>query len=246
MKIISKVSRLALNGNRQILLFVLTILLSANLLAQRDMGQYTGEYECVQKKVWTNNDDTTHYFSWDTVTVYVSEHETNPIRLIFVDSTFLNDSTIYYPYDYYEVTVADTLTNYLFPWILHGGWGWFYPEYDSLQLYITAGIGQWGSKSWYYWGNKIITSVPEQGMLEVDVYPNPAQGYVAFRYELYKGANNGLIEIRNTTGKLVYQVKLNNRKGKTVWKIEDADPGLYFYTLKTNAGIKTGKIVVTR
>lgn len=224
---------------KNLTLLALSIILSINSNAQGGMADYTGVYECIQKKVWTNNNDTTHYFSWDTVTVYVSEHESNPIRLVFVDSTFLNDSTIYYPYDYYEVTVADTLTNQIFPWMLHGGWGWFYPEYDSLQMYITAGTGQWGSKSWYYWGNSIITSVQDHIQPELKIYPNPAKNQL--NIELHTLERIAKYHIYNLHGQLLSSSEFS---GSTSLDVSYFLKGIYVIQVLSEGKLYSNKIII--
>jgi len=200
------------------------------------MEDYTGVYECIQKKVWWLNNDTTTYFTWDTVTVYISMHESSPVHLVIADSTFLNDTTIYYPYDHYELWVDDTVTHHFKPSIFVGGWGWFYPEYDSLRMYITT-IGS--TKSWYYWGNRIITSVQDHIQPELKIYPNPAKNQL--NIELHTLGRIAKYHIYNLHGQLLSSGEFS---ASTSLDVSYFLKGIYVIQVLSEGKLYSNKIII--
>ncbi|MDX9771640.1 MAG: S8 family serine peptidase, partial [Tenuifilaceae bacterium] len=81
---------------------------------------------------------------------------------------------------------------------------------------------------------------------QISVHPNPAKTWVSFDYTIPGSSSNANLEIRDATGKLVYQTTLENKQGQYVWDTRDIAPGLYYYTMKTTHGIKSGKVTVVR
>jgi len=81
---------------------------------------------------------------------------------------------------------------------------------------------------------------------QISVHPNPAKTWVSFDYTIPGSSSNAKLEIRDATGKLVYQTTLENKQGQYVWDTRNMSSGLYHYSLKTTNGIKSGKVTVVQ
>jgi hypothetical protein len=80
----------------------------------------------------------------------------------------------------------------------------------------------------------------------VEARPNPANSWVGFVYTLEGEKAAALLEIRDAAGKTVHQTQLNQKQGEYVWDTRQVKAGTYYYSLKTDANIKSGKVVITK
>ena len=76
--------------------------------------------------------------------------------------------------------------------------------------------------------------------IEVNVFPNPFTEKVSFKTDLNEEA---ILEIFDQFGKQVYFEKSSS--GLFVWEPKLVSNGIYFYQIKTNKGIKSGKLIKT-
>jgi hypothetical protein len=86
-----------------------------------------------------------------------------------------------------------------------------------------------------------------------EVFPNPAFDHVNISFNLLQNANASM-KILDYAGRIVYNTNLNYLKAgenKITWNLKNASgvkvkPGKYFYHLKTDDNILSGKIIVIR
>jgi hypothetical protein len=84
-------------------------------------------------------------------------------------------------------------------------------------------------------------------------YPNPVDSQTTIAYSLPEGLSSAKMAIYDLTGRLVKQVELSNQPGisKLVWDTTDSQNnlvtnGIYIYSLITNIGTKSQKLVLAR
>jgi len=76
--------------------------------------------------------------------------------------------------------------------------------------------------------------------IEVSVFPNPFLQRVSFNTTL---SEKSILQIFDQVGKQVYFEKSNT--GKFVWEPTVVSNGIYYYQLKTDKGLKSGKLIKT-
>lgn len=67
----------------------------------------------------------------------------------------------------------------------------------------------------------------------VTLFPNPANGAIAIRYELDKAENDVYLVIYNIVGQEVKKIPLENKKGAVIENISNLSKGSYFYRIET-------------
>lgn len=84
-------------------------------------------------------------------------------------------------------------------------------------------------------------------------YPNPVDSQTTIAYSLPEGVSSAKMAIYDLTGRLVKQFELSNQPGisKLVWDTTDSQNnpvsnGIYIYSLITNMGNKSQKLVLAR
>ncbi len=92
----------------------------------------------------------------------------------------------------------------------------------------------------------ISSDLSHDQLIEVFAYPVPASTFVYFRFEMVD-SKRITIEMFNMLGKkegVLFNDKLN--KGEHTLKVDltDYPRGIYFYDIKTNLSIKTGKLII--
>jgi hypothetical protein len=95
---------------------------------------------------------------------------------------------------------------------------------------------------------EVINATAVQCLLgpTVEARPNPASSWVGFVYTLEGEKTVALLEIRDATGKTVHQTQLNQKQGEYVWDTRQVKAGTYYYSLKTDTNIKSGKVMITK
>ncbi len=102
-----------------------------------------------------------------------------------------------------------------------------------------------GIESGYSETVKVVFTEDYETLDEIVSYPNPAKDKVIFD-KLPKGSK---IDIYSMTGELVYSMTVRNAKSE--WYLINAagrkvGNGIYFYVVKHNGNLKTGKIAIVR
>lgn len=77
---------------------------------------------------------------------------------------------------------------------------------------------------------------------EINVYPNPNNG--EFLISSDAGHVLGAVYIRDVSGKVVFYNPADNERKSVL--IRDLPSGMYIYTVMTDSGIQSGKVVVTK
>ena len=96
--------------------------------------------------------------------------------------------------------------------------------------------------------NMIITALPSENDLpaqNVMNYPNPFSNYSAISYELSRGGNVS-VEILDVSGKRVRKIfegTQNAGAHQVFFSSDDILPGVYLYLLRTEDGLKSGKMI---
>lgn len=75
---------------------------------------------------------------------------------------------------------------------------------------------------------------------EISVYPNPADDFLRVQYSVAEGKNNSF-ELINLVGAKVYQQNLDAQQSELELDLTALNPGVYFYTLKSD-----GEALVSR
>ena len=68
----------------------------------------------------------------------------------------------------------------------------------------------------------------------INLYPNPANGYINFDMSKYSNYNSGTIEIYNSLGTLEKSIALNSLTDKLTININDLSVGTYLLVVKSN------------
>jgi len=90
-----------------------------------------------------------------------------------------------------------------------------------------------------------ISNVSENKIIFSNAYPNPANSYTGFNYNLPQTAMNQKIIIRNLLGSVISEIALSNLEGNAVISTAELKSGIYFYSLMVNDRIFiTRKLVV--
>lgn len=78
----------------------------------------------------------------------------------------------------------------------------------------------------------------------ITVFPNPADNWIVFKYNLPANQNGYEILISDITGKPVDKVKVFGSQGKKALDTRNLKAGIYYYTLKTGSLQRTGKLII--
>ncbi|MDD3878259.1 MAG: T9SS type A sorting domain-containing protein [Bacteroidales bacterium] len=92
--------------------------------------------------------------------------------------------------------------------------------------------------------NATSTGVNETDYSNVDFsnpYPNPANGFVKFNYNIPYQFSNAALTIRNLIGSTVKEIEISDSQGKLNIIIDDLKEGIYFYSL-----IVDNNVILTR
>lgn len=80
---------------------------------------------------------------------------------------------------------------------------------------------------------------------EISVYPNPADDFLRVQYTVKSGADNSF-ELINLVGAKVYQQKLDAQQSELELDLSALNPGVYFYTLKSDGEALVSRKLVIR
>lgn len=81
----------------------------------------------------------------------------------------------------------------------------------------------------------------------IKVYPNPADQFVIFEYNVPSNVESLQIEVSNTSGQVVYNTLLSGNAGKQKWNTTAMASGVYHYRiLNKGQTIQTGKVVLAK
>ncbi|MFK7773094.1 MAG: T9SS type A sorting domain-containing protein [Saprospiraceae bacterium] len=78
--------------------------------------------------------------------------------------------------------------------------------------------------------------------------PNPTQGETTFQYELQSAADVNL-SIYDATGKMITQILDENQPSghhQATWLATDVSDGIYFYTMRIDGKVASGKIILNK
>ena len=90
-----------------------------------------------------------------------------------------------------------------------------------------------------------VDELSNSGGIISNVYPNPANSFLSFKYDVNEASQNGKIIFYNMLGKSVKEVILNDKHGTAKINVMDMDAGIYFYSfLVDDKIISTKKIVI--
>jgi hypothetical protein len=120
--------------------------------------------------------------------------------------------------------------------ILEYGYGYSYPQCPALINQYTT------SKSVNSNIPALLNSIYEP---KIKVYPNPANNWTAFYYELPEGMKTGSIDISDANGHNVTVLSIENQKGEVIWDTREIISGIYLFTCKSGKYLKTGKLTIT-
>ncbi|MFZ4401442.1 MAG: T9SS type A sorting domain-containing protein [Bacteroidales bacterium] len=82
---------------------------------------------------------------------------------------------------------------------------------------------------------------------EIKVFPNPANVYVEFRWELPLLNGNATLIISDVNGKFVDRTNLTTQRGQWVWDTRSISRGIYFYEVKSDKeNLCRGKVVISK
>jgi len=80
---------------------------------------------------------------------------------------------------------------------------------------------------------------------EISVYPNPADDFLRVQYQVSSGSKNSF-ELINLVGARVYQTELNAQQNEMELDLSKLNPGVYFYSLKSDGEVIMSKKLVIR
>lgn len=93
--------------------------------------------------------------------------------------------------------------------------------------------------------NWIDNTQIKSNIFEVEAYPNPfsVKTTISFQSDVYQEV---YFEIKNVLGKSVYKQKLNAESGENKFEVfrDDLPVGMYLYTLKSETGIVSKRLVI--
>jgi len=90
----------------------------------------------------------------------------------------------------------------------------------------------------------IINNITKEKV--INVYPNPAQDYVNFEYNLPADKKEVILSVINILGIETARFKISYKKGIKVWNTKNIKQGIYFYNLNTSGFSISGKIIITK
>ena len=79
---------------------------------------------------------------------------------------------------------------------------------------------------------------------DIQIWPNPAKEWTSFNYTLPGNETEGVIIITDVTGKIIETIIVSENHGQRIWNTENINPGVYYYTLKSNSLQRTGKLII--
>lgn len=94
---------------------------------------------------------------------------------------------------------------------------------------------------------KPIPNIPQLliGLINLKVYPNPAQDFVAFDYEFAENFSDVHIEVTDINGKTIEKMYCKDAKNQVVWNTQNISSGVYLYACKQGKEkLAIGKIVI--
>ncbi len=90
----------------------------------------------------------------------------------------------------------------------------------------------------------LSTSIAERESLKFNIYPNPANTWVAFDYTLPLHETQGTIEITDNLGRTIHTIDITQQQGQYVLDTRNYKAGVYYYTLKCGTLQQSGKLIV--
>jgi len=90
-----------------------------------------------------------------------------------------------------------------------------------------------------------VDEISKAGGVISNVYPNPANSFLAFKYDVNESSEKGKIIFYNMLGESVKEVTLNDKHGTAKINVLDMDSGIYFYSfLVDDKIVSTKKLVI--
>jgi hypothetical protein len=145
------------------------------------------------------------------------------------------------------LTIEPDSTNHTFSgdYLSHGNSGVTIMRYtffddnnpnDSVYFYVEFNAGTLGTDD----------RTTEQISVS-NAYPNPANSYVSFDYDLPLSITNAAIRIHNLLGSVVKEMNITHNSGKITLDVNDLKDGFYFYSIVANNEIiDTRRLVIAR
>ncbi len=88
----------------------------------------------------------------------------------------------------------------------------------------------------------IVENKPKN--MSVEVYPNPTNGGVNFKYMLPAGQTKGMLIIYNNTGQLVRNFSIMANQGQIIYNTGSLPSGIYYYKFVSGKLAQSGKIII--
>lgn len=82
--------------------------------------------------------------------------------------------------------------------------------------------------------------------IEITVRPNPAKEWAVFDYSLPNDDSQGVIKIRDASGKEITSIPISGKQGQHIWDTRMLKPGVSYYTLNAAGFSRHGKIVINK
>ena len=119
-------------------------------------------------------------------------------------------------------------------------------DYRASDGFVAVGTHGNGVYTTWLFGEPIEENSDDSGNITVGVFPNPASDRITFGFELSE-AGAATINIYNSSGKKIAELG-NASMAKGVHQIEyntsELSAGVYLYSLTTNYGSKSGRLIV--
>ncbi len=93
----------------------------------------------------------------------------------------------------------------------------------------------------------IESNFPERAEIIGYAYPNPANSFVSFNYDIPSSSTGAKVKITSLLGTVVDEIQLDKTEGKANINVSNLKNGIYFYSLMlNNSAAITRKFVVKR
>jgi hypothetical protein len=224
------------------IIFLLLLVFSAtNLYTQDYRDKYVGTYHCQRKK------DNSGSITWSSVNLFISKSFIDSLKINITDSSFLYDppgqgyDTITHYYGYY----TSIIDRFDITGIKLGGFCQFFPNNDSLFMFILGMPGGGGGQHfWYhYFGKRIFNSAVNDEVINnnpIKTYPNPVNTKLFIQVPETYQTSIAKYQVFDYTGKSVI---IENPNPEGYIDLSNLSKGIYFLKIDLNNSVYCKKII---